>query len=86
MKLCFSQQGHTSLIVAGNNGHVGIVMSLLTDSDIKVNIDHHENERLDTALTRSAGMGRVEVVRVLLEHGASVNVVNKSNSTALNLR
>ena len=61
-------------------GDVREVEELLPQADINA-----RNEHGMTALMRAAYHGRVEIVRVLLEHGADPNVARNDDFTALSL-
>ena len=61
-------------------GEVREFEDLLPQADINA-----RNEHGMTALMRAAYHGRVEMVRVLLEHGADPNVARNDNFTALSL-
>merc|ERR1719153_1502384 len=76
------------LIAASRNGHEEVVKCLLTeytaDTEIEgvVKFDGHVIEGA-TALWCAAGAGYFHIVKALVEHGADVNHVTKTNSTPL---
>jgi hypothetical protein len=61
-------------------GEIDELEAVLSRADINA-----RNEHGMTALMRAAYHGRVEMVRVLLEHGADPNVARNDNFTALSL-
>src|SRR5687767_5431982 len=61
-------------------GEIDELEAVLSRADINA-----RNEHGMTALMRAAYHGRVEMVRVLLEHGADPNVTRNDNFTALSL-
>ncbi|MFJ5770330.1 ankyrin repeat domain-containing protein [Psychrobacillus sp. NPDC093180] len=77
--------GGTALIPASDRGHVDIVEELLTNSDIDVN---HLNNLHWTALLEAVilGDGREnyqEIVQLLVDHGADVNISDRDGVTPL---
>jgi hypothetical protein len=62
------------------SGETDELEAVLSRADINA-----RNEHGMTALMRAARHGRVQMVRVLLEHGADPNVVRNDNFTALSL-
>jgi ankyrin repeat protein len=70
------------LYLAAQGGHTSCVRQLLSAKGIDINA--HENAaRGDTALHVAIKKGRVEIVELLVEHGADVNAVNHQNETGL---
>jgi ankyrin repeat protein len=77
--------GGTALIPASDRGHVDIVEELLTNSDTDVN---HMNNLHWTALLEAVilGDGREnyqEIVQLLVDHGADVNISDRDGVTPL---
>lgn len=77
--------GGTALIPAADRGHVEIVRELLTTSD--VNIDHVNNlgwtALLEAVILGDGGKKHQEIVRLLIEHGADVNLADHDGVTPL---
>ena len=71
-----------ALLKASENGHVEVVLALLTDGAVKAN-DTEKTSAGETALFKASREGRFEVVKALLEKGAHVNARMKFNYTAL---
>ena len=65
-----------NIIVAARNGNIDRVKELIRYKD---KVDRCGN----TALIYAACNGRLEIVKVLLSHGADVNIANKYGHTAL---
>ena len=79
--------GGTALIPAAERGHVEIVRELLTRTDVDVN---HVNNLGWTALLEAIVLGngsprQLEVVRLLIEAGAEVNLADANGATPLAL-
>lgn len=77
--------GGTALIPAADRGHVEIVRALLTKSDVNVN---HINNLGWTALIEAVILGdggkkHQQIVGLLIEHGADVNIADNDNVTPL---
>ncbi len=77
--------GGTALIPASDRGHVDIVKELLTNSDTDVN---HLNNLHWTALLEAVILGNgeenyQEIVQLLVDHGADVNISDKDGVTPL---
>ncbi|MFJ7971709.1 ankyrin repeat domain-containing protein [Psychrobacillus sp. NPDC096389] len=77
--------GGTALIPASDRGHVDIVEELLTNSDTDVN---HLNNLHWTALLEAVILGDgkenyQEIVQLLVEHGADVNISDRDGVTPL---
>lgn len=78
----------TPLTIAAKHGHFQVVHMLLTQFKVNVNqacniyFDGHMVERA-SPLWIAAGVGRLNVVKLLVESGAEVDAKTKSNSTPL---
>ncbi|MGQ0603312.1 MAG: ankyrin repeat domain-containing protein [Anaerolineales bacterium] len=77
--------GGTALIPAAERGHVEVVMELLTRTDVEVN---HINNLGWTALLEAIILGEggprhIEIVRLLVEAGADVNLADGQGVTPL---
>ncbi|WP_172619686.1 ankyrin repeat domain-containing protein [Paenibacillus alvei] len=80
-----NRYGGTALIPAADRGHVEIVRELLLNSDVDVN---HINNLGWTALLEAiilgdGGKNHQEIVNLLIEHGADVNLADSSGVTPL---
>lgn len=73
--------GWTPLIYAAFEGHAEIVRFLLT-LDLDIDIDAQAANGM-TALMAASRNGNLEIVQILLDHGADVNSVTHGNMTAL---
>ena len=77
--------GGTALIPAAERGHVEIVQTLLTRSDVNVN---HVNNLGWTALLEAivlsdGGVSHQQIVQLLVDHGADINIADKDGVTPL---
>lgn len=80
-----NRYGGTALIPASDRGHVDIVKELLTNSDTDVN---HLNNLHWTALLEAVILGDgkesyQEIVQLLVDHGADVNISDRDGITPL---
>jgi len=80
-----NRYGGTALIPAAERGHVEIVETLLTTSDVNVN---HVNNLGWTALMEAivlsnGGEKHQQIVRLLVEHGADLNIPDKDGVSPL---
>jgi ankyrin repeat protein len=80
-----NRYGGTALIPAAERGHVDIVKELLTTTDVDVN---HINRLGWTALMEavvlgSGGVKHQQIVQLLVDHKADVNIPDKDGVTAL---
>lgn len=77
--------GGSALIPAADRGHVDIVRELLATSD--VNIDHVNNlgwtALLEAILLGDGGSRHQEIVKLLVEYGADVNLADSQGVTPL---
>ncbi|XP_050093586.1 protein fem-1 homolog B [Anopheles aquasalis] len=81
-------QIHTPLIVAALNGHDMVVKILLTIAHPNLEKEgcvklHGELTEGVTALWVAAGMGRLNIVKLLIQHGAEVDHPTRKGSTPL---
>uniref|UniRef100_A0A2M4AI33 Protein fem-1 homolog B n=1 Tax=Anopheles triannulatus TaxID=58253 RepID=A0A2M4AI33_9DIPT len=81
-------QIHTPLIVAALNGHHMVVKILLTIAQPNLEKEgcvklHGELTEGVTALWVAAGMGRLNIVKLLIQHGAEVDHATRKGSTPL---
>lgn len=77
--------GGTALIPAADRGHVEIVRELLTRTDVDVN---HINNLGWTALLEAVILGdggerHQQIVQLLVDHGANINIADKEGVTPL---
>lgn len=77
--------GGTALIPACERGHEAVVEMLLTHSDIDVN---HINRLgwtglMEAVVLSDGGPVHQRIIRMLIEHGADVNIPDKDGVTAL---
>ena len=77
--------GGTALIPAAERGHVAVVEELLTHSDVDVN---HINNLGWTALLEAivlsdGGPKHQQIVRLLIDHGADVDIADKEGVSPL---
>lgn len=79
-----NRYGGTALIPAAHYGHVETVRELLATS---INIDHINNlgwtALLEAIILGDGGARHTEIVRLLVEAGASVNLVDRDGKTPL---
>lgn len=80
-----NRYGGTALIPAAERGHVEVVQELLTRSDIEVN---HINNLDWTALLEAVILGNggekhQQIVQLLIDHGADVNIGDGDGATPL---
>ncbi|MFB9275943.1 ankyrin repeat domain-containing protein [Cohnella cellulosilytica] len=77
--------GGTALIPAADRGHVEIVRELLEHSD--VDVDHVNNlgwtALLEAVILGDGGSDHREIVRLLVKHGADVNLADNDGVTPL---
>ena len=77
--------GGISIIPASERGHVEIVRELLTHTDINVN---HVNNLgwtalLEAIILSNGGKAHQQIVQLLVDHGADVNLADKDGVTPL---
>jgi ankyrin repeat protein len=80
-----NRYGGTALIPAAERGHVAVVEELLTHSDVDVN---HINNLGWTALLEAivlsdGGPKHQQIVQLLIDHGADINIADKEGVTPL---
>lgn len=77
--------GGTSLIPAADRGHVEVVKELLESSD--VNVNHVNNlgwtALLEAVILGDGGKNHQAIVKLLIEHGADVNLADNDGVTPL---
>lgn len=77
--------GGTALIPAAERGHVEIVQTLLTRSDVK--IDHVNNlgwtALLEAIVLSDGGASHQQIVQLLVDHGADIGIADKDGVTPL---
>ncbi|XP_058120385.1 protein fem-1 homolog B [Anopheles ziemanni] len=81
-------QVHTPLIIACMNGHADVVRVLLTQGPADLEKEgcvklHGEMTQGVTALWVAAGLGRLNIVKLLIQHGAQVDHATRKGSTPL---
>ena len=77
--------GGTALIPASERGHVEIVQELLTRTDVDVN---HVNDLgwtalLEAIILSNGGERHQQIVQLLVDHGANINIPDKDGVTPL---
>lgn len=77
-----NQKGHTALLEAVDKNHYEVVGALL---DAKANINFITEKQHMTALHLAAKKGFVEIMQLLLKHGARLDLKNKKNLVPLDL-
>lgn len=77
--------GGTALIPAAERGHVNIVKELLTHSDTDVNhINNlHWTALLEAVILGDGGEDHQEIVKLLVDHGADIDMGDREGITAL---
>ncbi len=77
--------GGISIIPASERGHVEIVRELLTRTDINVN--HINNlgwtALLEAIVLSNGGKAHQQIVQLLIDHGADINLADKNGVTPL---
>ncbi len=80
-----NRYGGTALIPAAERGHVEIVKILLTQTD--VDVDHINNlgwtALLEAIVLSDGGIEHQQIVQLLVDHGADVNIPDKDGVTPL---
>ena len=80
-----NRYGGTALIPAAEKGHVDNVRVLLAESD--VNVNHINNlgwtALLEAVILSKGGAKQQQIVQLLIEHGADVNIPDKGGVTPL---
>ncbi|WP_119289191.1 ankyrin repeat domain-containing protein [Streptomyces sp. YIM 130001] len=82
-----NRYGGTSLIPAGERGHVDYIREVTTNPDMDVDVDHVNNlgwtALLEAVILGDGGKDHQESVRLLLEAGADASIGDGSGATAL---
>jgi ankyrin repeat protein len=73
--------GHSVLYVAARRGDAGVCELLITHPSIRMSPNVKNDEEHVTPLFAAAATGRESVIRVLLSHGAHVNIQSKTAGT-----
>lgn len=76
------KSGCSALHGAAQGGHMQCLMRLLKEPKLEINL---QNKMGDTPLHCAAVRGHSDVVKMLLEHGADQEVINRENKTPRNL-
>ncbi|SEO21235.1 ankyrin repeat domain-containing protein [Paenibacillus sp. OV219] len=80
-----NRYGGVALIPASEHGYVDVVRELLTNSDINVN--HINNlgwmALMEVIVLGNNSQNHIEVAKLLIEHGADVNIPDKEGVTPL---
>src|SRR5262245_44495410 len=77
--------GGTALIPASERGHVAVVSELLEHSDVDVNPVNNLGwtALLEAIMLSDGGPRHQQIVKLLLDHGADVNIADKEGVTPL---
>ncbi|MGW1550331.1 ankyrin repeat domain-containing protein [Streptomyces sp. NPDC002346] len=82
-----NRYGGTSLIPAGEHGHVDYIREVTTNPDIDVDVNHVNNlgwtALLEAVILGDGGEDHQESVKLLLDGGADRSIADKSGTTAL---
>ncbi|MEV0324663.1 ankyrin repeat domain-containing protein [Streptomyces sp. NPDC050658] len=82
-----NRYGGTSLIPAGEHGHVAYIREVTTDPDIDVDVNHVNDlgwtALLEAVILGDGGRDHQESVRLLLDGGADASIEDKTGTTAL---
>ncbi|WP_440895448.1 ankyrin repeat domain-containing protein [Amphibacillus sp. Q70] len=80
-----NRYGGIALIPASERGHVEVVKELLTHSDTNANhINHlHWTALLEAVILGDGGTNHQEIVQLLVDHGADVNIRDENGVTPL---
>lgn len=70
--------GNTALILAVRHGHVSVVRHLVSTGVVSNRILDHKDKKGISALHRAAGQGRLDLVKLLIEAGADVNLPSQA--------
>lgn len=80
-----NRYGGTALIPAAERGHVAVVSELLKRTDVNVNHINHLGwtALLEAIVLSNGGERHQQIVQLLIEHGADVNIADKEGVTPL---
>lgn len=82
-----NRYGGTSLIPAGEHGHVDYVREVTTDPDIDVDVNHVNDlgwtALLEAVILGDGGKDHQQTVQLLLAGGADPSIADKTGTTAL---
>lgn len=81
MDVKVNDEGETVLMIASQNGYIGIVQELIANG---ANVDAKDNDG-QTALMKASGCGLLDIVRELITNGANVNAKRNDGWTSLML-
>lgn len=72
--------GDSALTISAWNGYINIIEALVKRSDLKIN---QADCRGTTALMNAIHMGHTNIVKILIEHKADINNIDKQQQTIL---
>lgn len=81
-----ANDGKATRLMQGINSGSKVLVEMLLDHDAKINVAdpaYYEYYECDTPLTRAIERGHVDIVRLVLERGADVNLVSEDKKSPL---